>query len=99
VAIATIGMLILRAVKAGDTPEMATPVTAYMFVISAMVACAIGVGRPLAIVAAVLFYASDSLIAWNRFVSPDGSGPTAHPRLAIITTYHLAQLAFVLSLV
>lgn len=98
-AIGVIGMTILRHVRAGADPALAGPVTAYMLVISAMVACAVGVGRPLAIVGAGLFYASDSLIAWNRFVSPDGSGPTAHPRLAIMTTYHLAQVLLVLSLV
>jgi alkenylglycerophosphocholine hydrolase len=99
VAIAVIGTTILRHVRAGSDPAMAGPVTAYMLVISVMVACAVGVGSPLAIVGAGLFYASDSLIAWNRFVSPDGTGPTAHPRLAIMTTYHLAQVALVLSLI
>lgn len=99
VAIAVIGMTILRHVRAGPQADMAVPVLAYMFVISAMVACAIGVGSPLAIVGAVLFYVSDSCIAWNRFVAPDGNGPTAHPRLAIITTYHLAQVGLVLSLI
>ena len=82
-----------------DEPELVGPVTAYMLVISAMVACAIGAGHPIGILGAVLFYASDSLIAWNRLVSPDQSGPTSRPRLAIITTYHVAQLGFVLSLI
>ena len=99
VAIAVIGTTILRFVRSGPEPAMAGPVTGYMLVISVMVACAIGVGSPLAIVGAGLFYASDSLIAWNRFVSPDQSGPTAHPRLAIMTTYHLAQVGLVLSLI
>jgi uncharacterized membrane protein YhhN len=98
-AIAALGIPILRAVRAGDEPAMAGPVLAYMGVISLMVACAIGAGGPLAIVGAVLFYTSDACIAWNRFVSPDGRGPTAHPRLAIITTYHVAQVALVLSLI
>jgi uncharacterized membrane protein YhhN len=93
-AITVIGVPILRAVRAGDEPELATPVLAYMLVISLMVACAIGVGSPWAIGGAALFYASDSLIAWNRFV-----GPTRKGRLAIISTYHLAQLGLVLSLI
>ena len=44
------------------------PVAAYMVVIGAMVATALAVGNPLAAVGAVLFAASDSMIAWDRFV-------------------------------
>lgn len=93
-AITVIGLPILRAVRVGEEPELGTPVLAYMLVISLMVACAIGVGSPLAIGGAVLFYASDSLIAWNRFV-----GETRKGRLAIMSTYHLAQVGLVLSLI
>ncbi|HJR26398.1 MAG TPA: lysoplasmalogenase [Acidimicrobiales bacterium] len=93
VAVAVIGLTILRAVRAGPEPELTGPVTAYMAVISAMVACAIGVGHPAGVVGAGLFYASDSLIAWNRFI-----GETRHGRLAIMTTYHLAQVGLVVSL-
>ncbi len=99
IAMATLGVVILRSVRAGDEPELASPVTAYMLVISVMVVCAIGVGHPLAVLGAALFYASDACIAWNRFVVADGQGPTSRPRLAIMTTYHLAQVALVLSLI
>ena len=94
IAVSVIGLTVLRAVRAGPEPELTGPVTAYMVVISAMVACAIGVGHPAGVVGAGLFYASDSLIAWNRFI-----GETRHGRLAIITTYHLAQVGLVLSLI
>ena len=89
-----IGTRILRGVRAGPDPGLAGPVVAYMFVISAMVASAIGVGHPAGVLGAGLFYASDALIAWNRFI-----GETRHGRLAIIVTYHLAQVGLVLSLV
>jgi hypothetical protein len=46
------------------------------------------------ILGASLFYVSDALIAWNRFI-----GETRHGRLAIIVTYHLGQVGLVLSLV
>ena len=94
VLLAVIGTPILRGVRAGPDPALAGPVVAYMFVISAMVASAIGVGHPAGVVGAGLFYASDALIAWNRFI-----GETRHGRLAIIVTYHLAQVGLVLSLV
>ena len=93
-ALAVIGTTILKAVRAGDEPKLAGPVVAYMFVISAMVASAIGTGQAVAIGGAVLFYASDALIAWNRFVRE-----TPYARVAIMVTYHLGQIGLVLSLV
>lgn len=94
VALAVLGTMILRGVRAGPDPKLAGPVVAYMFVISAMVASAIGVGHLTGIAGAGLFYASDALIAWNRFVRE-----TPHSRLSIMVTYHLAQVGLVLSLV
>jgi uncharacterized membrane protein YhhN len=92
--LAVLGTIILRGVRAGPDPGLAGPVVAYMFVISAMVASAIGVGSPFAIAGAGLFYVSDALIAWNRFVRE-----TPHAPVTIMVTYHLAQVGLVLSLV
>lgn len=94
VVLAVIGTAILRGVRAGPDPELAGPVVAYMFVISAMLASAIGSGHVAGIIGAGLFYVSDALIAWNRFLRE-----TRHAGLAIMITYHLAQMALVLSLV
>lgn len=91
-ALATLGQRILRSVRK-TSPELATPVVAYMLVISAMVASAFGLLEPLAMVGAVLFYGSDATIAWTRFI-----GEVRHGRLAIIVTYHLGQILLVLSL-
>jgi uncharacterized membrane protein YhhN len=93
-ALAVLGTVILRAVRAGPDPALAGPVVAYMFVISAMVASAIGVGRWIGIAGATSFYVSDALIAWDRFKQP-----IPHGRVAIMVTYHLAQVGLVLSLV
>jgi len=73
-------------------PDLLVPVVAYMLVISAMVSAALATGIGLAIAGAVLFFASDTLIAWNRFVRPRPWMP-----LAIIVTYHLGQAGLVLS--
>ena len=72
---------------------VAAPVGAYMAVISLMVASAIGTREALAIGGAGLFFSSDAMIAWERFVSP-----RSWHRLAIIVTYHLAQTGLTLSL-
>ena len=93
-ALAVIGSAVLRGVRAGPEPKLAGPVVAYMFVISAMVASAIGTGHWAGVAGASLFYASDALIAWNRFIKPTLCGP-----VTIMVTYHLAQLGLVLSLV
>jgi uncharacterized membrane protein YhhN len=69
-------------------------VAAYILVISVMVTMAIGTGDARAIVGASLFYVSDALIAWNRFVRPLAFAP-----VAIMVTYHLAQAGLVLFLV
>lgn len=92
VAAATIGRAVVRGVARTDR-ALAGPVVAYLVVITVMVGHALAAGVLLAAVAAVLFYASDALIAWRRFVA----GQPWH-RVAIIVTYHLAQVGFVLSL-
>jgi uncharacterized membrane protein YhhN len=92
-SVAVIGVRVLRGVRAGPEPELERPVVAYMGVISVMVVCAIGAGQVAGVIGAGLFYASDSLIAWNRFVHASPRG-----RLAVMVTYHLAQVGLVLSL-
>lgn len=94
VAVLVVGLRVIRAARRSDEPAMAVPVTAYVAVISFMLASAFGTRNLFAIVGAGLFYASDAMIAWDRFVSPK---PWA--RLAIMTTYHLGQIGLVLSLV
>src|SRR4051794_30631646 len=70
-ALAPLGRVIERAARRTD-PSVAGPVIVYIGVISCMVIAAYGPGLAAAIVGATLFAASDSLIAWNRFV---GSTP------------------------
>lgn len=77
----------------GPRSSLRVPVLAYMVVISVMAAAALSSGRPLAGAGAVLFAASDAMIAWNRFVRPF---PAAS--VAIMVSYHLGQAALVLSL-
>jgi len=76
-----------------DHPDLLAPVVAYMVVISAMVSAAIATGVALAIAGAALFFASDTLIAWSRFVRVRPWMP-----LAIIVTYHLGQAGLIVSL-
>jgi uncharacterized membrane protein YhhN len=75
------------------SPDLVGPVLAYMAVISTMVVASFGRGVVVGIVGALLFYASDAILAWNRFVAP-----SRLLQVAVMVTYHLAQLGLVLSL-
>jgi len=88
-----VGWRIIGAVR-GARPELATPVGAYVAVISLMVVAAWATGRPPAILGSLAFYTSDSLLGWDRFVRP-----LPHRGLLVMSTYHLGQALLVLSLV
>lgn len=88
-----IGWRLIRAVR-GARPELATPVGAYVAVISLMVVATWATGRPAAILGSLAFYASDSLLGWDRFVRP-----LPHRSLLVMSTYHVGQALLVLSLV
>jgi uncharacterized membrane protein YhhN len=89
--LAPFGLRILRSLR--SQPALRPPVALYMLVIAAMLATALGTGNVVAGVGAALFVASDTMIAWNRFVRPL---PVAD--VGIMVTYHLGQAALVLSL-
>ncbi len=93
VALPLVGGRVLRAVRAGDEPELTVPVALYILVISAMVVSAGASGSAVALAGALSFYVSDALIAWTRFIRPFAWG-----RVAVMVTYHAAQIALVASL-
>jgi uncharacterized membrane protein YhhN len=92
VVLAPVARRVLRGVRANE-PALGPPVVAYLVVIATMLAAAVASGNAVAAVAAGLFVASDSMIAWSRFVVPFAAAP-----VAIMVTYHLAQAGFVVSL-
>jgi uncharacterized membrane protein YhhN len=81
------------ALAGGGNRSTVPAVVLYVVVISAMVVSAVAGGTAVGIAGALLFLASDSLIAEHRFVSPRRWQP-----LAIIVTYHLALTGLVLGL-
>jgi uncharacterized membrane protein YhhN len=87
-----VGTPVVRAVDR----ELLAPVVAYMVVITVMLAVAAGSGIAAAGVGAALFYASDGLIAYNRFVFAE---PRRSVGVAIMVLYHAGQAGLVLSLV
>jgi uncharacterized membrane protein YhhN len=92
VSVAVLFPPIYRAVRKTQAGLVA-PIIAYMLVFVVMVASAGGTGSVLALAGALLFFYSDALLAWNRFVKPLGWG-----RPVNIVTYHTGQALLVLSL-
>lgn len=76
-----------------QSPVLGGIVVAYMITIGAVVVLAVGSWSTIAGIAALLFMASDTLLAWGRFV---GSAPGG--RVAVMVTYQLAQAGFVLAI-
>lgn len=76
-----------------QSPLMGGIVVAYMVTIGAVVVLAVGSWSTVAGIAALLFMASDTLLAWARFV---GSAPGG--RVMVMVTYQLAQAGFVLAI-
>ena len=69
---------------------LALPVSFYTVVIGAMVIVAFDTGEPLVAAGAVVFAASDSILALDRFVEPRSWAP-----VAVMVTYHLGQALLV----
>jgi uncharacterized membrane protein YhhN len=99
---AVLFLRIRRGIMESGHPDLVVPVAVYVLAISAMVVSAFATlgwgswsgGAPaFAIAGAVLFFVSDSLIGWTRFVKAHRWGP-----VAIIVTYHLGQIGLVLGL-
>jgi uncharacterized membrane protein YhhN len=91
-AFVTVGRRILAGAKAED-PKLGGPVLAYLTVISLMMVTAWWTGDIRIVLGALLFCFSDAVIGWTKFIEADRLGP-----LAIIVTYHLAQVLLVLGL-
>ena len=96
VALGAVWMLSRRfvgALRRHGRDDLVVPVVVYMTVITVMVVSAASAGPLVAIVGAVLFMVSDSLIAEHRFVTPRRWQSTA-----IMVTYHAALAGLVLGL-
>jgi len=106
VVVAVIGLILYRAIAAGlrrqDQTELLVPVALYSLVLSLMLSSAWAtLFRPawtplrlgLVFVGASLFFTSDAMLAWDRFVTP-----SSLLRLLVIITYHLGQVALAASI-
>ena len=92
VSVAVILPPVIRALRK-NRPGLVWPVVAYVTVFMIMVSSAGSTGSLVALGGALLFFYSDGVLAWNRFVKP-----LPHGRLGNIVLYHAGQALLVLSL-
>ena len=85
--------VVRRVVASVDDARLRPGVCVYAAAIALMAGSALASGRPLAIVGGTLFWASDGLLGWNRFVRPLPRAP-----VMVMVTYHLGQLALAAAL-
>ena len=93
VSVAVILPPVIRALREKQ-PGLVWPVVAYVTVFVIMVSSSGSTGSLVALAGALLFFYSDGLLAYNRFVKPLPQG-----RLGNIVLYHTGQALLVLSLV
>lgn len=84
---------VLRGAQREGGTVLAAVVGLYAAVLALMVVFAFGTAAIATAIGAAIFLASDTTLAWNRFVQPLLRGP-----VIVIVTYHLAQLLIVIGL-
>lgn len=93
-----VGLLFFWRLKPGVVerggPGLVMPVALYVTVIPVMLLRAVLTGSPLAMAGAGLFYLSDAILAWDRFVRPF---PGAD--LGVMATYFSAQYLIALTVI
>jgi len=82
-----------RLVRTAPGAGLRVALGAYGLLLALMTASALASGSGLAAAGGLLFLASDTMLAWNRFVRRPDFGHTA-----VMVTYHLGQLGLVASL-
>lgn len=85
---------ILRRAKQIGGQELMAVIGAYAGVLGAMAVLAVGTAGVLTAIGGLLFLASDTVIAWERFVKQVPHGPAV-----VIVSYHVAQVLIVLGLI
>lgn len=93
--LAFLGFMLVRLLpKVGS---LKFPVLAYMLVITVMGVSAMGMDKPLAILGAVMFIASDAILATEKFLMAPDHPQRATSSIAIWALYYIGQLLIALA--
>lgn len=99
VAILALTFAMLRVLMPRLEAVMRLPVVAYAAAILLMGLAALTTQNPAVMAGALLFMASDSLLAWEKFAEPDGSDRRKPMRVAVWVLYFAAQVLIALGVV
>lgn len=79
--------------------ELRLPVMVYCAALVLMGLTAFATERSLLIAGAMMFVASDAILAWEKFVEPTASARKPPMRLAVWVLYYAAQVTFLLAFI
>lgn len=97
VALAVFGLFMGRRLSTGAPADMRIPVLAYVAVILCMVAAALSCQPAPVILGAVLFAASDTVLAFEKFLMGADSSYRRPAKYAVWALYYLAQATITLA--
>lgn len=92
-------LALLRIILRHVSSDLRLPVMVYCTALVLMGLTALATERALLIVGAVMFVASDAILAWEKFVEPAASARKPPMRFAVWVLYYAAQVTFLLAFV
>ena len=92
-------LALLRIILRHVSGELRLPVMVYCTALVLMGLTALATERTLLIAGAVMFVASDAILAWEKFVEPATSARKPPMRFAVWVLYYAAQVTFLLAFI
>lgn len=99
VGLIAVSLALLRIILRHVSGELRLPVMVYCTALVLMGLTAFATERPPIIIGAMMFVASDAILAWEKFVEPAASARKPPMRLAVWVLYYAAQVTFLLAFV
>ncbi|MGN6308162.1 MAG: lysoplasmalogenase [Xanthobacteraceae bacterium] len=97
VGLIAISLALLRIILRHVSDELRLPVMVYCTALVLMGLTALATERSLLIAGAMMFVASDAILAWEKFVEPATSPRKPPMRFAVWVLYYAAQVTFLLA--
>lgn len=94
-----VSVALLRIILRHVSGELRLPVMVYCTALVLMGLTSLATERTLLIAGAMMFVASDAILAWEKFVEPAASTRKPPMRLAVWVLYYAAQVTFLLAFV